>query len=215
MVIQRAPDYTVTPGSGTMIKRYAAVLAAGALISGFGVWLHAHDRQIRQEAELAQTMATVEELRGHLDSAYTVLAETEERAREAEAKADSTIRNARTRVVYRQQDVEGILSVVRQEWDSSHVAVVDSLSAQYEAIIDAKDEEISILYGRIAVFEHRIGARDEIIARQEAILEAERAVVAELNKRANPGFFKKLQQSAPYMVASAAAAVVVWEYVRE
>jgi hypothetical protein len=194
-----------------MKKLLSPGLILGLLAVGF-LWLRAHDARVKADA-LADARADsiqvayelLEQVHAERDS-INALRELEK------AELRDSMTTQRTRM-YRSQasaaelrdSVQALLAADCQVPENLFVALVDNLSAGLEACDEALGncDEITEVQGLQLV------ARDSTIAE---LTEGRQSLVHELgvaNRRANPGFFKRLEMSFPFVAFFTGALAVV------
>ena len=163
--------------------------------------LEAEREELEQEVEDA--VQSYESLKDSLDQVQDSLAEVREQA-ENDALTSSV-------------SFEENLSILRDSLDdqSSLAMVLDTLESNHLQVVEAYEVQVASLVWDKQILLTRIDSLDSIWSRDQRVNEALRLEIAALNessdawrRAANPGVFKKLRSSLPYLIVGAGAVML-------
>ena len=155
------------------------------------------------EQEVKDAIHNYESLKDSLDQVQDSLAEVREEA-ENDALTSSV-------------SFEENLSILRDSLDdqSSLAMVLDTLESNHLQVVEAYEVQVASLVWDKQILLTRIHSLDSIWSKDKRVNEALRLEIAALNessdawrRAANPGVFKKLRSSLPYLIAGAGAVIL-------
>jgi len=155
------------------------------------------------EKEVEDAIQNYESLKDSLDQVQDSLAEVREQA-ENDVLTSSV-------------SFEENLTILRDSLDdqSSLAMVLDTLESNHLQVVEAYEVQVASLVWDKQILLTRIDSLDSIWSRDQRVNEALRLEIAALNessdawrRAANPGVFKKLRSSLPYLIAGAGAVIL-------
>ena len=155
------------------------------------------------EEEVEDAVQNYESLKDSLDQVQDSLAEVREQA-ENDVLTSSV-------------SFEENLTILRDSLDdqSSLAMVLDTLESNHLQVVEAYEVQVASLVWDKQILLTRIDSLDSIWSRDQRVNEALRLEIAALNessdawrRAANPGVFKKLRSSLPYLIVGAGAVIL-------
>ena len=155
------------------------------------------------EKEVEDAIQNYESLKDSLDQVQDSLAEVREQA-ENDVLTSSV-------------SFEENLTILRDSLDdqSSLAMVLDTLESNHLQVVEAYEVQVASLVWDKQILLTRIDSLDSIWSRDQRVNEALRLEIAALNessdawrRAANPGVFKKLRSSLPYLIVGAGAVIL-------
>jgi len=155
------------------------------------------------EKEVEDAIQNYESLKDSLDQVQDSLAEVREQA-ENDVLTSSV-------------SFEENLTILRDSLEdrSSLAMVLDTLESNHLQVVEAYEVQVASLVWDKQILLTRIDSLDSIWSRDQRVNEALRLEIAALNessdawrRAANPGVFKKLRSSLPYLIAGAGAVIL-------
>jgi chromosome segregation ATPase len=155
------------------------------------------------EKEVEDAIQNYESLKDSLDQVQDSLAEVREQAEND--------------VLTSSLSFEENLTILRDSLDdqSSLAMVLDTLESNHLQVVEAYEVQVASLVWDKQILLTRIDSLDSIWSRDQRVNEALRLEIAALNessdawrRAANPGVFKKLRSSLPYLIAGAGAVIL-------
>ena len=155
------------------------------------------------EKEVEDAIQNYESLKDSLDQVQDSLAEVREQAEND--------------VLTSSLSFEENLTILRDSLDdqSSLAMVLDTLESNHLQVVEAYEVQVASLVWDKQILLTRIHSLDSIWSRDQRVNEALRLEIAALNessdawrRAANPGVFKKLRSSLPYLIAGAGAVIL-------
>ena len=155
------------------------------------------------EKEVEDAIQNYESLKDSLDQVQDSLAEVREQA-ENDVLTSSV-------------SFEENLTILRDSLEdrSSLAAVLDTLESNHLKVVESYEVQVASLVWDKQILLTRIDSLDSIWSRDQRVNEALRLEIAALNessdawrRAANPGVFKKLRSSLPYLIAGAGAVIL-------
>jgi|TARA_R110000822_G_scaffold150238_2_gene289304 hypothetical protein len=155
------------------------------------------------EKEVEDAIQNYESLKDSLDQVQDSLAEVREQAEND--------------VLTSSLSFEENLTILRDSLDdqSSLAMVLDTLESNHLQVVEAYEVQVASLVWDKQILLTRIHSLDSIWSKDQKVNEALRLEIAALNessdawrRAANPGVFKKLRSSLPYLIAGAGAVIL-------
>tara|TARA_R110000782_G_scaffold29639_8_gene73578 strand:+ start:1197 stop:1811 length:615 start_codon:yes stop_codon:yes gene_type:complete len=155
------------------------------------------------EKEVEDAVQNYESLKDSLDQVQDSLAEVREQA-ENDVLTSSV-------------SFEENLTILRDSLEdrSSLAAVLDTLESNHLKVVESYEVQVASLVWDKQILLTRIDSLDSIWSRDQRVNEALRLEIAALNessdawrRAANPGVFKKLRSSLPYLIVGAGAVIL-------